>query len=156
LSLKRTPHETTEPGDKCSLMLHQADNKQPYQKVDAQIVRFESDVMALEFTEEDSKPYDFIDHLVQKELHFLNGVKDLIRLGREVAEQHSVGLSVLCFDNGELNPEREMHTMRLASGEHSINVHLHREEIEAFHIQSDSGKTRAKIRHAIERLNVND
>ena len=154
ISLKKTPVKSLGPGDRCSLMLCHADKDLQYPKIQAQIGRLEAEVVALEFTDSGTESHSMLEHLIQKELHFLGGGKKLLTLGREVAAQKGVGLTVLCFDNGELIPEREMHTLRLSTGKHSINVHLNRKEIEAFYGRNDSERTREKIYHAIERLNV--
>jgi hypothetical protein len=154
LLLKKTPSVMLSSGDSCYLLVCQADKELHYQKFEARIVRFESDVVALEFTELKHESQSILDILIQKELHFLDGGKKLIDMVLEVAASRGIGLTVACFDKGELNPEIEMHTLRLSAGEHTINVHLHREEIEAFNVQSDAEQTNAKICHAIERLKV--
>jgi hypothetical protein len=152
VSLKKVPREPLNPTDKCSLLLYQEDKDQKYQEFDAVIVRFESGLAALEFTESGIESHDLLENLIQKELYFINGGKKLIDLGLEVAKQRGIGLTLVHFDKGELNPERDVHTLRLSAGEHSINVHLNREEIEAFYVQNNAEQTRAKICNAIERL----
>jgi hypothetical protein len=150
--LKNAPRDPFLSGDKCTLTLHQPDQELQYHEIGAQIVRAESNVAALEFTELETESHDRIIGLIQKELHFLDGAQKLIDLGREFAALKGIGLTAVHFDKGELNPEREMHILRLSAGEHSINVHMHRDEIEEFYLLNDSKKTRAKIYHAIERL----
>ena len=154
MSLKEAPHAPLHPGDKSRLMLYQENEGQRYQEFDARIVRFESDKAALEFTESVIESHDVLDNLIQKELHFIDGSQKLINLGREAAEMRGIGLTDLHFDSGKLLPEREIHTLRLSVGEHSIKVHLHRQEIEAYNAQIDSGEARAKVYHAIDRLNA--
>ncbi|MEI6703818.1 MAG: PilZ domain-containing protein [Deltaproteobacteria bacterium] len=150
--LIREPDSPLNPGDGCTFMLHQEGKKQLYHEFAARIVRFESEVAALEFTESAIESGDLLDTLIRQELHFTNGGKKLIDLGWKFAKRKGIGLKVMYFDNGELIPEREMHTLRLSAGEHSIKVHLHRGEIEAFYARKDSEQTREKIFHAIERL----
>lgn len=150
--LKKAPAVPINHGENCRLMLHQENKKTSYQEFDARIIRFESDVAALEFAESAIESDDTLDKLIRKELHFINGGKKLVDLGWKVAKRRGVGLTVVYFDKGELNPEREMHTLRLSVGKYSINVHLHREEIETFCVRSNFGETRAKICHAIDRL----
>jgi hypothetical protein len=152
VNLKKVPSDPLHPGDKCSLTLYQPDSEQHYQKVEAQIIRFESDEVALEFTELEKESQNVFSNLIQKEMHFLDGGQKLINLGRELAELIGIELTMVNFDNGELNKEREMHTLRLSTGEHAVNVHLHRDEIESFNVQHDSEQTKKKIYHAIERL----
>jgi hypothetical protein len=150
--LKIAPSGQLHPGDKCNLTLHQPDQEPQYHEIEAQVVRVEFNVTALEFTELETDSHDKLINLIQKELHFLEGGQKLIDLGREVAELKGIGLTAVYFDKGELNPEREMHTLRLSAGEQSINVHMHRDEIEEFYVPNDSKQTKAKIYHAIERL----
>ena len=152
LGLKKSPHDFLIPGESCCLLLQQADNVIDYQRIEAQVVRLQSGTVVLEFTELKTDSYNLLDKLVLKELNFMNGGQKLINLGKEVAERNGMSLTVLSFDNGQLNPEREMHTLRLSSGEHSINVHLHSDEIEAFNGQNNSERTESKIHSAIERL----
>jgi len=150
--LKSAPTDQFFSGDKCTLTLYQPDQEPQYHEIGVQIVRAESNVAALEFTESETESHDRIINLIQKEIHFLDGGQKLINLGRDFANLKGIGLTVASFDKGELNPEREMHTLRLSAGEHSINVYMHRDEIEEYFVRSDSKHTRAKIYHAIERL----
>lgn len=152
--IKKTPGEPVNPGDKCYLKLHLEDERHDYHQVEARIVRFESDLAALEFNDLEIEANNLLDNLIQKEVHFINGGQMLIDLGLKAAFHKGIGLTAVHFDNGALNPEREIHTLRLSAGEHSINVHLHREEIEAFHADNGSEQTRTKIHHAVARLNV--
>jgi hypothetical protein len=154
VSLKKEPDNPLNPGDGCSFILRQEDNKQLDQEIDARIVRFESEVAALEFTESAIESDEVLDTLIRHELHFINGGKKLIELGWKFAKRKGIGLTALYFDNGELNPVREMHTLRLAAGENSIKVHLHRREIEAFYARKDPEQTKVKICNAIERLSA--
>jgi len=150
--LKNETDISLHPGDKCTLMLHQEDKEQLYQEFDSRIIRFESGIAALTFTETSIASNDLLDDLIQKELHFINGARKLIDLGWEIAYLNGIGLTVMHFDKGELNLEREFHTLRLSTGDNSVNVHLHREEIESFHALSDAGHVSEKICHAIEQL----
>jgi hypothetical protein len=152
--LKKTPGVSINPGERCSLMLHLEDKAQRYQDFEAKIVRFESGMAALEFSESEVESLEVLDNLVKKELHFIDGGQKIIDLGLKVAEMKGIGLTGVHFDKGELNPEREMHTLRLSAGENSINVHLHRKEIEAFYLQNGSEETRVKVCHAINRLHA--
>ena len=152
VSLKMKPDNPLNPGDGCSFMLHQEDKKRLYHELEARIVRFESEAVALEFMGSAIESDEVLDTLIRKELHFINGGKKLIDLGWKFAKRKGIGLKVMYFDNGELYLEREMHTLRLSAGENSIKVHLHRREIEALYASKDSERTREKICHAIERL----
>ncbi|MDD5284239.1 MAG: PilZ domain-containing protein [Desulfuromonadaceae bacterium] len=152
VSLKKAPDGLILAGDNCILMLDKEDKKQRYQEYDARIVRFETEMAALEFTETGTRSFDLLDNLIRKELQFTNGSQKLIDLVHEVAEKGGVGLTTAYFDKGEIDPEREMHTLRLSVGEQSINVHLLREEIEAYYARNDTEHVMAKINHAIERL----
>ena len=156
VSLQKKPDSPLNPGDRCSFMLHRENKMQLYQEFDARIVRFESEVAALEFMGSAIESDEVLDTIIRKELHFINGGKKLIDLGWKFAKREGIGLKVMYFDNGELYPEREMHTLRLSAGENSIKVHLHRREIEAFYARIDSEQTKAKICHAIARLRTTE
>src|ERR1035437_6003592 len=69
LVVKNTPDNSFQAGAKCYLMLYQTDKLPDYKRVDAQITRFESGEVALEFTELKKESYDFLENIVQKELH---------------------------------------------------------------------------------------
>ena len=114
--LKKLPDAPLDEGGRCRLMLHQEDMEQQYQEFDAKILRFKSEVAALEFTESAIASDEILENLVRKELCFINGGKKLIDLSRKIARRKGVTLKFIYFDNGELNLEREIHTLRL-SGE---------------------------------------
>ena len=152
VSLIMKPDGMLNPDDQCFLMLYQEDKETHYQKLDARIVRFESNVAALVFTGLETEANSVLESLVQKELQFSNGGAKLIDFGREIAAHKGIVLTDVYFDQGELNKEREMHILRFSAGEHAISMHLHREEIEAFDARNNVEQIRGKISHAIERL----
>jgi hypothetical protein len=152
LSLKKKPDSPLNPGDRCIFMLHQEDKKQLYHELEARIVRFESEEAALEFTKSAIESDEVLNTLIRQDLHFIKGGKKLTDLGWKFAKRKGIGLTAMYFDSGEINRIREMHTLRLSAGEHSIKVHLHRREIEAFYARKDSDQTREKIFHAIEKF----
>lgn len=151
IHFKKTP-DVLIPNETCILMLHQEKKDKPYQEFVARIVRFENDIAALEFTDSGVESHRLLDELIRKELYLINGSQKLIDLGRKAAKKCGIGLTVSYFDKGEIIPEREMHTLRLSAGEHAVNVHLHRDEIEAFYGGKGSVKVKAKISHAVEQL----
>lgn len=153
LRVKKTINIPFFPGDPCRLLLAHENDDDQYHQVDARIVRFDTNKAALEFTGLNSDTRTIIDSLIQKEQYFMHGSQKLIDLGRKIAEAKGIGLTTVFFDTGELDPEREMHSLRLSAGERTITIFLHRNEIEDFY-QSDTEQLVAKINHSIERLHA--
>ena len=151
VSLKLSLNNQLHPGDNCNLTISQPDQEPSFHEIGARIVRAEANVVALEFSEMGTESHERIVNLIQKELHLLEGGQKLINLAREVAGLKGIEATTIYFDKGELNPEREIHTLRLSIGEHSVYIHVHRDELEAFSI-SNTKPIEAKIYHAVERL----
>lgn len=151
-SLKKVSYYPLHPGDKCVLKLRHEDEEVGCMHIDARVVRFEADAIGLEFTGLNNEAQIMLDDLIQKEFNFHEGGKKIIDLGREVAAVKGVGLAMAHFDKGEFIMEREIHMLRLSTGRHAINVHMHRKEIENFNALKDTGKTDEKIFDAVRRL----
>lgn len=154
LRVKKTINAPILPGEACKLLLAHENDDEQYHQVDARVVRFDANMAALEFTGLKNDSRNIIDTLIQKELCFIQGSQKLIDLGKEVAAAKGFGLTTAYFDKGELDPEREMHSLRLSAGEHTITIFLHRDEIEAFSHHADTEQTMAKIHHGIKRLHA--
>ncbi len=152
--LRKLPGEPFCPGDNCCLKLYMEEEGELYHNVEARVVRYEPEEVALEFIESGIESLDKLDNIIRKEFHFIDGGQKIIDQSLEIAELKGMELTVAYFDKGTLNPEREIHSLRLSDGGNSVNVHLNREEIEAFSAEKDSKHVKAKIFDAIERLNV--
>lgn len=125
--------------------------------IEALIVRFDSGVVALDFAGGLSgSQLELFSNLMQKEYIFIDGGQTLIDFVQEVASEKGICLEVPCFDNGDLNHEAELHSLRLSSEGRSIEVHLQRDEIEAFHALKKIKLTKAKIYDAFKRLAENE
>jgi hypothetical protein len=120
--------------------------------IDASIVRFDSGVAALDFGELNSEQLALLDNLMQKEFIFIDGGQTLIDYVQEVAAKKGVFLDPLCFDTGDSGQDGELQSLRLSSDGRSTEVHLHRDEIEAFHALKKIRLTKSKISDAFERL----
>lgn len=118
----------------------------------ARIARYESSLAGLEFIEEETASKVVLENIISKERNLSDGADKIMKLARELAELSGIEMNDLHFDKGELNPEREIHTLRCFAGEYNANVHLHRADIEEFCLQDGAGPDRAKIHGVVKRL----
>jgi len=139
-------------GNTCSLEILRADTNQSYMTIDASIVRFDSGVTALNFVELNGEQLELLNNLMQKEFIFIDGGQTLIEYVREVASKKEVHLEPLCFDNRDSCQDVESHSLRLSSEGRFTEIHLHRDEIEAFHALKKIRLTKTKIFAAFELL----
>jgi hypothetical protein len=123
--------------------------------IDASIIRFDSGVVAIDFVELNGEQLALLDNLMQKEFIFIDGGQSLIDYVHEVAAKKGICLESLCFDTGESRQDMELHSFRLSSEGRFAEVHLHRDEIEAFHALKKIRQTKMKIFDAFERLAEN-
>lgn len=146
------PPGSIEHGEKCRLKLHHDAEGQQYLDIMVQIIRLESAVASLEFLEVEGALKDILENRIRKELHLFDGAHKIINLARETAVIRGIDLTDVHFDNGELIPEREIHTLRFFTGKHTSNVHLHRSDIEKYYVQDGAVPVREEIFKAIDRL----
>jgi hypothetical protein len=120
--------------------------------IEASIGRFDSGVAALEFVELSGEQLALLDNLMQKEFIFIDGGQTLIEFVQEVAAEKGICLESLCFDTGDTCQDVELHSLRLSTEGRITEVHLHRDEIEAFYALKRIRLTKTKIADAFERL----
>jgi hypothetical protein len=120
--------------------------------IDASIVRFDSGVAALNFVGLSGEQLALLDNLMQKEFIFIDGGQTLIEYVEEVAAEKGICLEPLCFDAGDACQDAELNSLRLSAEGRCTEVHLHRDEIEAFHALKKIRLTKTKILDAFERL----
>jgi hypothetical protein len=152
VTVKNAPIGQIHQGEKCCLRLYQDAGGQHYRNFAALIVRFESAVAGLEFIELEGASKEVLENIIKKEQHLFDGAHKMINLAREVAKLRGIELTEVHFDKGELIPEREIHTLRLFTGEHTSNVHFQRADIEEFYIRNGTVPARMEIHKAIDRL----
>jgi hypothetical protein len=150
--LYNSPRDQVCSGNTCSLEILRADTNQTYMTIDASIIRFDSGVVALDFVELNREQLALIDNLMQKEFIFIDGGQTLIEYVAEVAAKKRICLESLCFDTGDSCQDVELHLLRLSSEGRFTDVHLHRDEIEAFHALKKNRLTKMKIFDALELL----
>jgi len=150
--LNNPPRDPLYSENTCSLEILRADTNQSYMTIDASIVRFDSGVTALNFVELNGEQLELLNNLMQKEFIFIDGGQTLIEYVREVAAKKGICLEPLCFNNGDLCQDVESHSLRLSSEGRFTEVHLHRDEIEAFHALKKIRLTKTKIFAAFELL----
>lgn len=150
--LKKAPVDPICHGDKCRLVIYQDAEGQQTGQFAARIARYESALAGLEFIEEEAASQGLLENIISKEKHLSDGAEKIMALARELAELSGFKMNDLHFDQGELNPEREIHTLRCIAGEHCANVHLNRADIEGLCLPDGAGPARAKIQVAVRRL----
>jgi hypothetical protein len=153
--LNNSPRDPLYSGNTCSLEILRADTNQSYMTIDASIIRFESGVAALDFFELNGEQLALLDNLMQKEFIFIDGGQSLIEYVQEVAAKKRICLESICFDTGDSCQDLELHSLRLSSEGRVTEVHLHRDEIEAFHALKKIRLTKMKIFDAFELLAEN-
>ncbi len=150
--LNNPPRDPLYSGNTCSLDILRADTNILYMTIDASIGRFDSGVAALEFVELSDEQLALLDNLMQKEFIFLDGGQALIEYVHEFAAEKGIYLESLCFDTGDMCLDVELHSLRLSAEGRFTEVHLHRDEIEAFHALKKIRLTETKIFDAFELL----
>jgi hypothetical protein len=154
VGLKKTSIGPIHTGEACCLRLYQGDDGQHYGDFKAQIVHLESAVAGLEFVEVEGASKEVLENIINKEQHFHKGADKIINLAWEVAGLQGIDLTCLYFDKGELDPEREMHTLRFFAGDCATRVHLHRADMEEFYVQDGTTPVRTEILRAIDKLHA--
>ncbi len=150
--LNNPPRDPMSSGNTCSLEILRADTNNLYMTIEASIGRFDSGVAALEFVELSREQLVLLDNLMQKEFIFIDGGQTLIEYVQEAAVEKGICLESLCFDTGEMSQDVELHSLRLTVEGRFTEVHLHRDEIEAFYALKRIRLTKTKIFDAFERL----
>lgn len=150
--LNNPPRDPLYPGNTCCLEILRADTNNLYMTIEASIGRFDSGVAALEFVELSGAQRALLDNLMQKEFIFIDGGQSLLEYVQEVAAQQGVSLEPLCFNAGDTCQDVELHSLRLSVEGRFTEVHLHRDEIEAFHALKRIRLTKKKISDAFARL----
>lgn len=151
--LNNSSRDPLDSGNKCSLEILRADTNQSYMTINALVVRFDSGVVALNFADGlDVGQLESLNKLMQKEYIFIDGGQTLIDFVQEVASEKGICLEPLSFNNEDLNQEMDLHSLRLSSEGRSFEVHLHRDEIEAFHALNKIKLTKIKIFNAFKQL----
>lgn len=152
VGVQEVPADTIQCGEKCCLKLYQEDEGERYTDFMARIVRFESQVIGLEFSEAEGGAQDILESIIRKEQHLFGGADKILTLAREVAENRGIELADVHFDKGELLAEREIHTLRFFTGKRAAKVHLHRRDIERFYVQAGTAPVHREIFKALDRL----
>lgn len=152
VGLRDAPGALVQAGERCRLRLYQDMEGQQYREFAARVVRYESDVAGIEFTETEGASREVLEGIIRKEQRLSEGARNIISLVREVAGRRGIELTELHFDRGELIPEREIHTLRFSAGRQRSNVHLHRADIEGCATMDDNAPAGREIRRAMERL----
>lgn len=152
VGLKGSPVRLIPHGEQCCLRFYQGGEKRQYRDFAAQVIRFESAEVGLEFVEGEGAPKDVLEAIIRKERRVFAGADNIINLAREIAKLRGIWLTDVHFDKGELIPEREIHILRVFSGEQTASVHLHRVDIEEFAGRNDGMPARMQIHKAIDRL----
>ena len=152
VDMKEPPVGSIHRGETCCLKLYQDAGEQQYADVMAQIVRFDSAAVGVEFTEAEGVVKDVLGEIIRKEQRLADGAHNIITLARDVAGVRGVELTDVHFDIGTLIPDRDIHTLRFFAGKRSSAVHLHRAVIEKCSLQDGAEAVRAKIDTAIDRL----
>ncbi len=148
--LNNPPRDPLYSGNTCSLEILRADTNNLYLTIDASIVRFDSGVAALDFVGLSGEQLALLDNLMQKEFIFIDGGQTLIEFVQEVAAEKGICLESLCFDTGDTCQDVELHSLRLSAEGRFTEVHLHRDEIEAFRALKKNRLTKTKIFNALE------
>jgi hypothetical protein len=115
----------------------------------ARVVYCNSATLGLEFIEMDFDSKKILKTVVEGDTKFYNGALNIIKIAKNFAEAKGIELSALHFDKGELDLEKEMHTLRLFADQYRIMLPLHRAEIEQFdsnHVDDH------KIRKTVDKL----
>lgn len=152
VSLKKPAVEPVGSGDECTVTLCLEGENVNNMIFNARIVRYGSGMAAVEFVEAESKSQKELEIIIDREQHFMDGAGKLLNLVQECAETMGIELSDIHFDAGKLNPEREIHILRISSGEYSAKVHFIRTDIESAFAGEFNQALRSKINSAVCKL----
>ena len=82
------------------------------------------------------------------------GINQITDIAHQYAADANIKLTSITFDDGRPLGIKDIHLMQITARKHTVNVKLYHEEIEDYLGRDGSELTRAKIRNAIERLQV--
>lgn len=152
VSLKKPAVEPVGSGDECTITFCLEGENVNNMEFNARIIRYGSGMAAVEFVEAESKSQKELEIIIDREQHFIDGAGKLLDIVRECAETMKIELSDIHFDDGKLNPEREMHILRIHSGEYAAKLHFIREDIESAFAGELNQALRSKIDAAVCKL----
>ena len=108
--------------------------------------------MALDFAELSAEQLELLGNFIQKEYIFIDGGQSLIDFVQETAAGKGMCLEMPRLDSDETKQGTELVTLRLSFEGRSVDIHLHRDEIEAFYALKKIRLTKTKILDAIAGL----